>query len=192
MSISGQIFLSRRELLLHYGVLVRENLFPLQRWEHRKGHPGFEVGLVETREHFVSKIGLEFSIEVLLGVNVDETNASAAVVVVIVEVVHSHSIWAHFQSAHSEMDESLLVLQLYLLAVLEHSDDLPAVEIEDKFGRYGGQVKEDLCVAGVGLAFLEADVEAIKDWAVFDVLRALLCSLLGESHCLKISLIISQ
>jgi hypothetical protein len=61
------------------------------------------------------------------------------------------------------MDESLLVLQLYLLAVLEHSDDLPAVEIEDKFGRYGGQVKEDLCVAGVGLAFLEADVEAIKD-----------------------------
>ena len=80
------------------------------------------------------------------------------------------------------MDKPFDVLWLRALVVLDESEYFVAFEVEDEFIRNVDEVKGDLGVTGVGLPFLEVDVEVVVDGILLDVPDSVLCSFLGECH----------
>lgn len=85
------------EFFFHHCVLVGENLLPVCRAHHVESHLGLEVGLVEAGKDSVGVVWLELGIDVLLSINIDEADASTAVIVVGVGVVYSDGVFAHMQ-----------------------------------------------------------------------------------------------
>ena len=97
--------------------------------------------MIETREYFIGKIGLKLCIDVLLGIHIDETNATTAVIVVRIEVMYSNDVGANFQRGDGKVDKTFGEVQVDLMAVLIDFGDLLAFEIEDKFRWYGQQIE---------------------------------------------------
>ena len=170
------------ELFLDSGVLIREYPFPVKGADDRQIHPGLEIRLVEARKHPVGVVGCELRGNVLLVVGVNEADAPAAVIVEFVLVVDSNRIGPRFQLGGPEVDKPSDVLRLGVFVVLDESEYFAAFEVEDEFLRDVDEVEGDLGVTGVGLPFLEADVEVVVNGAFLDVLGSVLCSFLGECH----------
>ena len=163
-------------------MLIREYLFPVRGADDRQIHSGLEVGLVEARKHPVGVVGRELRGNVLLVVGVNETDAPTAIIVEFVLVVDSDRIGPCFQLGGLEVDKPSDVLHLGFLIVLYESEYFVAFEVEDKFLRDVDEIEGDLGVTGVGLPFLEVDMEVVVDGTFLDVLDSVLCSFLGECH----------
>ena len=168
--------------MLDSGVLIREYLFPVKGADDRQIHLGLEVRLVKAWKHPVGVIGCKLRGNVLLLIGVNKTDASTSVIVEFVFVVDSDGICACFQVGGLEVDKPFDVLWLRALVVLDESEYFVAFEVEDEFIRTVDEVKGDLGVTGVGLPFLEVDVEVVVDGILLDVPDSVLCSFLGECH----------
>ena len=85
------------ELFFKGWVLVGYYLFPIRGRNDGEFHLSFEVGLVEAGENSVGIIWFKLSVYVLFCVDIDKTDTTVTVIVVITPIVYSYIVLSNFK-----------------------------------------------------------------------------------------------